>query len=103
MFGNISVQPVISPSGPVKDLDGNIIADAFGRPGFPNAFSPTATQSLGYAATLFALFGFVLSRSPAFRPLVPGVGATVIAMLLAAVAALAGATIGKWLARALQQ
>jgi hypothetical protein len=52
LFGNISVQPVISPSGPVKDLDGNVIADAFGRPGFPNAFSPLATQSLGYAATM---------------------------------------------------
>jgi hypothetical protein len=52
LFGNINVQPVISPSGPVKDLDGNVIADAFGHPGFPNGFSPTATQSLGYAATM---------------------------------------------------
>jgi hypothetical protein len=52
LFGNINVQPVISPSGPVKDLDGNIIADAFGRPGFPNGFSPSATQSLGYATTM---------------------------------------------------
>jgi arylsulfatase A-like enzyme len=52
LFGNISVQPVISPKGPVKDLDGNVIADAFGRPGFPNGFSPSATQSLGYAATM---------------------------------------------------
>src|SRR5216683_2634562 len=39
LFGNINVQPVISPSGPVKDLDGNVIADAFGRPGFPSGFS----------------------------------------------------------------
>jgi hypothetical protein len=52
LFGNINVQPVISPSGPVKDLDGNVIADGFGRPGFPNGFSPLATQSLGYAATM---------------------------------------------------
>jgi hypothetical protein len=52
LFGNINVQPVISPSGPVKDLDGNVVADAFGRPGFPNGFSPLATQSLGYAATM---------------------------------------------------
>ncbi len=52
LFGNINVQPVISPSGPVKDLDGNVIADAFGRPGFPSGFSPRATQSLGYAATM---------------------------------------------------
>jgi hypothetical protein len=52
LFGNINVQPVISPGGPVKDLDGNVIADSFGRPGFPNGFSPLATQSLGYAATM---------------------------------------------------
>jgi arylsulfatase A-like enzyme len=52
LFGNISVQPVISPKGPVKDLDGNVIADPFGRPGFPNGFSPSPTQSLGYAATM---------------------------------------------------
>jgi hypothetical protein len=52
LFGNINVQPVISPSGPVKDLDGNVITDGFNHPGFPNVFSPTATQSLGYAATM---------------------------------------------------
>jgi hypothetical protein len=52
LYGNINVQPAISPSGPVKDLDGNVIADAFGHPGFPNIFDPTATQSLGYAATM---------------------------------------------------
>jgi hypothetical protein len=52
LFGNIHVQPVISPSGPVKDLDGNVIQTAAGNPGFPNTFNPTATQSLGYAATM---------------------------------------------------
>ena len=52
LFGNVNVQPVISPGGPVKDLDGKVIADAFGHPGFPNIFNPTATQSLGYAATM---------------------------------------------------
>jgi hypothetical protein len=51
LYGNINVQPAIS-SGPVKDLDGNVIADAFGHPGFPNIFSPTATQTLGYVATM---------------------------------------------------
>ena len=29
-----------------------MIADAFGRPGFPNIFNPTAAQSLGYAAAM---------------------------------------------------
>jgi len=51
LYGNINVQPAIS-AGPVTDLDGNQIADAYGNPGFPNSFSPTATQSLGYAATM---------------------------------------------------
>lgn len=52
LYGNLHVQPVISPSGPVKDLDGNVIQTAAGNPGFPNIFNPTATQSLGYAATM---------------------------------------------------
>jgi hypothetical protein len=52
LFGNINVQPAISQTGPVKDLDGNVIADAFGHPGFPNTFSPTATQTLGYVSSM---------------------------------------------------
>jgi len=37
----------------VQDVFGSaVIADGFGRPGFPNIFSPTAAQSLGYAATM---------------------------------------------------
>ena len=52
LYGNINVQPVISPGGPVKDLDGNVIANAFGHPGFPNSFNPLATQSLGYVAAM---------------------------------------------------
>lgn len=43
---------MISPGGPVTDLDGNVIKTAAGNPGFPNIFSPTATPSLGYAATM---------------------------------------------------
>jgi hypothetical protein len=52
LFGNLHVQPVISPNGPVKDLDGNVIQTKAGNVGFPNSFDPTATQSLGYAATM---------------------------------------------------
>jgi hypothetical protein len=52
LFGNFHVQPVISKSGPIKDLDGNVIQTAAGNPGFPNTFNPTATQSLGYAAQM---------------------------------------------------
>lgn len=51
LYGNQKVQPVISPSAPVKDMDGNIIADSHGNPGFPG-FDPTATQSLGYVAQM---------------------------------------------------
>jgi hypothetical protein len=60
LFGNVNVAPVIcgavpagcDGSGHVKDTDGSVIADAYGRPGFPNIFSPLAKQSLGYAATM---------------------------------------------------
>jgi hypothetical protein len=52
LFGNLHVQPVISPSGPVKDLSGNVIQTAAGNPGFPSSFDPTATQTLGYVAQM---------------------------------------------------
>lgn len=62
LYGNINVAPVLcqgaAPSSPacgggnVKDIDGNVIADAYGHPGFPNTFDPTAAQSLGYAAAM---------------------------------------------------
>ena len=52
LYGNAHVQPVISPSGPVKDLSGNVIQTAKGNPGFPSSFDPTATQTLGYVATM---------------------------------------------------
>jgi hypothetical protein len=51
LYGNANVQPQISPSGPVKDLDGNVIADSDGDPGFPG-FDPTPAQTLGYLATM---------------------------------------------------
>jgi hypothetical protein len=52
LFGNKYVQPKISPSGPVKDIDGNVIQDSSGNPGFPNLFNPSAAQTLGYLATM---------------------------------------------------
>jgi hypothetical protein len=51
LYGNANVQPQISPSGPVLDLDGNVIADSHGNPGFPG-FDPLASQGLGYVATM---------------------------------------------------
>ena len=41
------VQPVISPSGPVKDLDGNVIQTAAGHPGFPNTLQPAGNTIAG--------------------------------------------------------
>ncbi|GKQ52148.1 hypothetical protein [Bradyrhizobium sp. Ce-3] len=52
LFGNRHVQPVISPDGPVRDLDGDVIDDDAGHPGFPGAAETTAAQSLGYAAAM---------------------------------------------------
>ena len=52
LFGNKYVQPQIAPKGPVKDVDGKIIQDAKGNPGFPNLFNPSASQTLGYLATM---------------------------------------------------
>jgi hypothetical protein len=64
LFGGVNVAPAISPSGPVKDIDGNVIQDAFGNPGFPNAFDPSAAQTLGYLATMLeagvpVVYGYV--------------------------------------------
>jgi len=65
LYGNINVAPVIcaqaikknpsacDASGHVLDVFGTtVVADGFGRPGFPNIFNPTAAQSLGYASTM---------------------------------------------------
>jgi hypothetical protein len=49
LYGNYHIQPVIHPSGPILDLDGNVIANG-SSPGFPG-FDPTASQALGYVAT----------------------------------------------------
>jgi hypothetical protein len=51
LFGYANVQPQISPGGPITDLDGNVVADSHGNPGFPG-FSPTPSQTLGYLATM---------------------------------------------------
>jgi hypothetical protein len=45
IFGNLYVQPLINPSGPVVDLDGNVIANVTSTGTFPG-FDPTASQSL---------------------------------------------------------
>jgi len=52
LFGGVNVQPAVTPKGAVKDIDGNVIADFNGNPGFPNTFNPSAAQTLGYLATM---------------------------------------------------
>src|SRR5215470_5830325 len=53
LFGNKYVAPAINNgSGFVLDLDGNHVTDSFGNDGFPSSFSPTASQTLGYAAQM---------------------------------------------------
>ena len=52
LFGNKYVAPVISPSGPVTDLDGNVIQDPQGHIGFPGFDGMAATVSLSYVAAM---------------------------------------------------
>jgi hypothetical protein len=52
LFGNAEIRPAVSPSGPVRNLDGAAIGDGKGNDGFPGFDSLTPTNSLGYAAQL---------------------------------------------------
>jgi hypothetical protein len=54
LYGHKFVAPVISPSGPLKDLDGHVISDADNPPniGFPGFGGISAAQSLGYVAAM---------------------------------------------------
>src|ERR1700719_3575743 len=52
LYGNKYVAAQISGGqAAVNDLDGNVIADSNGNPGFPG-FDPSASQTLGYVATM---------------------------------------------------
>ena len=79
LFGNVNVQPQISPQGPVADLDGNVIADNSSppNPGFPG-FSPTASQTLGYLATMLEagvpiVYGYIADTHDNRGPALSGV------------------------------
>jgi hypothetical protein len=52
LFGHKFVAPVISPSGPLTDLNGNVIQDAAGNVGFPGFDSMTPAVSLSYVAAM---------------------------------------------------
>ncbi|MGB8839899.1 MAG: hypothetical protein WCC64_02410 [Aliidongia sp.] len=52
LYGNVNVAPAINNgAASVNDLDGNVIADSHGNPGFPG-FDPRPAQSLGYVAQM---------------------------------------------------
>jgi hypothetical protein len=79
LFGNVNVQPEISPQGPITDLDGTVIADSSNppNPGFPG-FSPTAPQTLGYLATMLeagvpVVYGYVADAHDNRGPALSGV------------------------------
>jgi len=59
--------------------------------------------TLGYAVSLFAVYGFMIGLTPAFRPMVPGLGPTAVALLLTAATAVAGGFAAAWLADRLER
>jgi hypothetical protein len=52
LFGAKYVNPVIKPSGPMTDLNGNVIQDASGHIGFPGFDGMEATVSLSWVAQM---------------------------------------------------
>jgi hypothetical protein len=52
LFGHKYVAPQISPSGPMTDLDGNVIQDSSGHVGFPGFDGMAAKVSLSYVAAM---------------------------------------------------
>jgi hypothetical protein len=48
LFGNVAVQPAISPAGPVRDLYGTVITDGRGNVGFPGYNAMTGQNALAY-------------------------------------------------------
>jgi hypothetical protein len=83
LFGNINVQPVISPGATnfVKDLDGVVITDPFtNTPGFPTDFDPSPSASLGYAATMLEagvpiVYTYIADAHDPHHLNIPGAGA----------------------------
>jgi hypothetical protein len=57
-----------------------------------------AAACVAYGVALVATYGWSTSHSPAFQPLIPSAGETGVALALTAMAAIAGAGLGRWLA-----
>jgi len=52
LYGHKLVAPLISPDGPLADLDGAVLADRNGNLGFPGFGGSGAAQSLAYVAAM---------------------------------------------------
>jgi hypothetical protein len=52
LFGAAYVNPIIKPTGPMTDLDGNVIQDASGHVGFPGFDGMEPTVSLAWVAQM---------------------------------------------------
>lgn len=52
LFGHRFVAPVVSPTGPLVDLDGTVVTDGNGHVGFPGFGGISASQSLAYVASM---------------------------------------------------
>ncbi len=83
LYGNVNVQPQISPSGAVKDLDGNVITDSSTPPniGFPG-FDPSPSQTLGYLALMLeagvpVVYGYIEDAHDNHGPQISGVSTSV--------------------------
>ena len=83
LYGHKNVAPVISPNGPLTDLDGNLITDSSNPPnvGFPGFGGISASQSLAYVADMLengvpVVYSYISdaheSHKPPFRAFGPG-------------------------------
>jgi len=52
LFGHKYVAPLVNPSGPLTDLNGNVVMDATGHIGFPGFDGMPASVSLSYVAAM---------------------------------------------------
>lgn len=52
LYGHAFVAPVVSPGGPLLDINGNVITDGHGDNGFPGFGGISAAQTLGYVAAM---------------------------------------------------
>jgi len=55
LFGHTYVAPKLNPSGPLTDLNNNVIQDSNGHVGFPGFDGMTAAVSLSYVAQMLSL------------------------------------------------